>query len=93
VRDERVSGAETAHSAGGLLTAAEAAEVMRCHEKTVRRMIRRGELPAVFFAGRYLIAPDDLPTAPRLRLAPPPPRRSAPRGVVSAAFREIDEAA
>jgi excisionase family DNA binding protein len=88
-----VSRAETARPAAELLTAAEAAEVMRCHEKTVRRMINRGELPAVLVASRYLIAVEDLPTVPRLRPAPPLRRRSGVRGVVSAAFRALDDEA
>ena len=37
------------------ITAREAAQVMRCHEKTVRRLILRGELPGRLVAGKYLI--------------------------------------
>lgn len=74
------------------LTTAEAAEALRCHEKTVRRMIGRGELRATLVAGRYLIAPEDLPTAAPPRPAPPRRRPGPPRGVASAAVREIEAA-
>lgn len=74
------------------LTAAEASERMRCHEKTVRRMIRRGELPAVFVAGRWLIAEDDLPH--RGRPQPVPPRRlpGPAAGPVTELVRQMDAA-
>ena len=62
---------------GDLLTTAEAAAALRCHEKTVRRMIGRGEIDAHFVAGRWLIARGALPT--ELPIRPPPPRRR-PRG-------------
>ena len=55
------------------LTVPEVAAIYRCHEKTVRRMIRRGELPATFVAGRWLIDRDDTHRPERAR--PLPPRR------------------
>lgn len=60
------------------LTAQEAAAQLRCHERTIRRMIGDGRLPAMLIGGRYLIDPDDLPTpAPLLvdEFAPVPRRR------------------
>lgn len=64
-----------------LLTAAEAAVILRCHEKTVRRLIGRGELRAELVAGRWLIRPEDLPTR-RARRDPVgvAPARVLPRG-------------
>ena len=35
----------------------EVAAQLRCHERTVRRMIARGELAAILVAGRYLRQP------------------------------------
>lgn len=57
-----------------LLTAQEAAAHLRCHEKTVRRMILAGKLRATRVAGRYLIDPADLPTTLTPRPAPPAPK-------------------
>lgn len=74
------------------LTTVEAAERLRCHEKTVRRMIRRGELPAEYVAGRYLIRAEDLPTAPRPRPLPPVRRPGPSRGVATDAVREMEAA-
>ena len=50
-------------TAGGRLTVAEAALLMRCSEVTVRRMIASGQLSAARLAGKWLIAPSALPTA------------------------------
>ena len=57
------------------LTAQEAADEMGVHEKTVRRMILRGELPAVRVGRGYKILRDHLPTE-QLRRAR---RRYVPR--------------
>jgi excisionase family DNA binding protein len=75
-----------------LLTAAEAAAELRCHEKTVRRMIGRGEIEARLVAGRWLIARAALPTERPLPAAPPrhPPRR--PGGHFAEIAREMDAA-
>lgn len=51
-----------------LLTAAEAAVEMRCHERTVRRSIGRGELPARLVAGRWMITASELPTRKSISL-------------------------
>jgi len=75
-----------------LLTTAEAAAALRCHEKTVRRMIGRGEIDARFVAGRWLIARGALPT--ELPMRPPRPRRH-PRtrgGQFAEIAREMDAA-
>src|SRR5215211_5895592 len=42
------------------LSAREAAAVIGVSERTVRRAIARGELPATMYAGTYRIAPDAL---------------------------------
>ena len=74
------------------LTAAEAALELRCNEKTVRKMIGRGEIPAVMVAGRWLIRPEDLPTRmPARRLPPPRPRKTYGDGIASQAARELEE--
>lgn len=54
------------------LTIQEVAAELRCSTKTVRRAIHRGDLPAVMFAGRWLIPADALPTYT------PPPRHTPP---------------
>ena len=73
-----------------LLTVPEAAAALRCHTETVLRAIRRGEIDATLFGGRYLIDPADLPTAPRARPLPPRRRPGKPAGPVSAAVRQMD---
>ena len=79
------------------LTTAETAAELRCHEKTVRRMIGRGELAATCDAGRYLIDPDDLPTAPLRAGVPRMPRgpRSSrrPVGLARQIVREMEATA
>ena len=75
-----------------LLTTREAAELLRCHEKTVRRMIGRGEIRGVFIAGKWLIAEDALPTSLPPRPAPPL-RRPGQLGEASALARRIAGAA
>lgn len=75
-----------------VLTALEAAAEMRCNEKTVRRMIGRGEVRARLVAGRWLIRPEDLPTRLPPRKPPPPrPRKVHGEGVAAQAVRELEE--
>jgi non-specific serine/threonine protein kinase len=77
--DDAVSGAADTWP----LSAREAAQRLGVSERTVRRAIGRGELPAVLRAGVYRIAPDDLaqfrarrqlPAPPGARTRPDPPR-------------------
>ena len=65
------------------LSAREAAQSLGVSERTVRRAIARGELPAALRAGVYRIAPDDLarfrarrqlPAPPSAQTRPDPPR-------------------
>lgn len=70
------------------LTTHEAAEMLRCHEKTVRRMILRGEIEADLVAGRYLIAEDALPVGRQRAVSVPPPRPRAPLGRFAAMVDE-----
>ncbi|HET7094267.1 MAG TPA: helix-turn-helix domain-containing protein, partial [Thermomicrobiales bacterium] len=61
------------------LTAWEAAAQLGVHERTVRRAIARGALPATKHAGVYRIAPEDLggfraASAPGQESEPPVPR-------------------
>jgi excisionase family DNA binding protein len=58
------------------LTAREAAAKLGVHERTIRRAIDRGELPAAKHAGIFRIAPTDLA---RYRASRPRPARSPPR--------------
>ena len=53
-------GPRTGRGPPGALTARAAAESLGVHERTIRRAIARGELPASKQAGSYQIAPDDL---------------------------------
>lgn len=75
-----------------LLTTAEAAAMLRCHEKTVRRMIGRGEIDAHFVASRWLIAPEALPTALPVRPPPARPSHRRPGGHFAEIAREMDAA-
>ena len=75
-----------------LLTAAEVAATLRCHEKTVRRMIGRGEIDAYFVAGRWLIARGALPTELPRRPPPHRPRPRRPGGHFAEIAREMDAA-
>lgn len=67
----------------GDLTVQELAIQWRCKPATVRELIRKGDLPATFIAGRWLIAPADAETyrKARMNVAPTKPqirrRRSA----------------
>jgi excisionase family DNA binding protein len=63
----------------GALSAHEAAVALSVSERTIRRAIARGELPAAKQAGVYRIAPADLALyQPRRRIASPPPHRLIP---------------
>lgn len=56
------------------LTAKEAASILRVHERTIARMIRRGQLRGRFFAGKWLLDEREVLDGPAP--APPPkPRR------------------
>ena len=56
-------------------TVKQAAQVMGCHEATIRRMIGRGELPATKVGSTYRIRPSDLePTS-----MPAPERKATSR--------------
>lgn len=71
------------------LTVPEVAAILRCHEKTVRRMIRRGEFRAEYVAGRWLVRECDLPGfMPPRRPGPGRPRRQE-EGVTMAAARAL----
>lgn len=80
-----------------LLTTQEAADAMRIHEKTVRRMILRGELPAARVGRSYRIRATDLPLEPVRLEAPMQAPRSRPvregkPGRFSQIAREMDAA-
>lgn len=72
-----------------MLTARDVADLLRCHEKTVRRMINNGDIPARMIAGKWLIHPDD--AVPPAATTPPPERRWTPTqpGPISQAARDI----
>lgn len=75
------------------LSAREAAQSLGVSERTVRRAIARGELPADLRAGVYRIAPDDLARFRARRRLPAPPgaqTRPDPRRLV-ALPRRVDE--
>jgi len=74
------------------LTTAEAAAELRCHEKTVRRMIGRGEIEARLVAGRWLISREALPTGRPPRPPPRRPRSRRPGGHFAEIAREMDAA-
>lgn len=75
-----------------LLTTAEAAVLLRCHPETVLRAIRRGQIPAVRFGGRYLIEHDDLPRALAPQRQRGGRRRGPSHGPISAAVRQMESA-
>lgn len=74
------------------LTADEVARTLRCTRKTVQRMIRRGDLKAVMVAGRWLVAPADLPTAGARATAPRRTRQAPPSGSLRAIAERMDAA-
>ncbi len=43
-----------------LLKLSDVADILACHEMTVRRMVKRGTLPAFLAGGRYRIRKQDL---------------------------------
>ena len=53
-------------------TAREAAEILRCHERTVRRRIGDGTIKATVVASKYLILGREIDAA----LNPPAPKRT-----------------
>lgn len=78
-----------------LLTTQEAAEVMRVHEKTVRRMILRGELRAYRVGRHYRIKAEDVLVVPvkvAERSTVPRPRAPRPLGRFAQIAREMDAA-
>lgn len=81
---------ENARLLGDWLTVREAADELRLHEKTVRRMIGRGEIVARKVGKSWRIHRDELPTAPRQRQPGPGrrPRRVSPDSA-SAAARQV----
>jgi len=82
--DERMMNRTASHGVSGAadtwpLSAREAAQLLGLSERTVRRAIARGELPAARRAGVYRIAPDDLARYQARRDLPIPPARSPSR--------------
>jgi non-specific serine/threonine protein kinase len=77
--DERTPDTGQAAGAGRFLSAREAAALLGVTERTVRRAIGRGELPATKRAGVYRIAPDDLAQYRTQRRVPIPPATSPSR--------------
>ena len=86
--DERATDGTGGTASGGVsgaadtwpLSAREAATVLGVHERTIRRAVARGDLPATKHAGQYRIAPADLEryrTARRLPTPLPTPFRRA----------------
>jgi excisionase family DNA binding protein len=77
---------------GPYLTVAECAALLAVDHKTVRRLIERGELPALRVGRALRISPDDLsalayqPPEGRSTLAPARPRQ--PRGRFAQLARE-----
>ena len=71
-----------------MLTAAQAAERLQLHEKTIRRMLLRGELRGVMVAGRWRIPEESLPSAAPARPLPPP-RPAARLGEMGTLARQV----
>src|SRR5438093_6769910 len=91
--DERTKGRAGDNDVSGLpdsgpLTAREAAAVLGLNERTVRRAIDRGELPATKRAGSFHIAPEDL-----ARYRSSFPLRISTRTEVKAGLRILPSAA
>lgn len=75
------------------LTVPEAAERLRCHERTVRRAIALGRIPALWFGGKWLIEEADLPAALPARRKPPVKQRTAARhDSATSLVRDMDDA-
>lgn len=69
-----------------LLTAREAAQMLRCNERTIRRKIGDGQLAGVMAAGRWLVPREAIDT-----YLAPPPRRPQPTDDFSALAAELLE--
>lgn len=69
-------------------TVKQAAQVMGCHEATIRRMIARGDLPATRAGSRWRIRPSDLEPTTVDPVEREPKQREA-RGYFSRLVREL----
>lgn len=74
-----------------LLTADEAGERLRCSGRTIRRMIRAGELAAVRVGRRWLVDESDLPRPRRLAGDEITPRPRAPRRERGGRFARLED--
>jgi non-specific serine/threonine protein kinase len=71
--------ADSGQAAGAVLSARQAAAALGVHERTIRRAIARGALPAAKHSGVYQIAPSNLARFQSRRASPAPPAtRSRP---------------
>lgn len=73
------------------LTTTEAADVLRCSTKTIRRMVQAGELLAMQHRGKWLIEANSLPSpdGPRRLPAPRASKYGGP-GTMVAIAREVN---
>jgi len=73
----------------GLLTALDAATAVGVHERTIRRAIERGELPALKISGVFRIAPQAIALWRAGRIASSARQRAAPPGMDRPAAVEL----
>lgn len=74
------------------LTVAEVASILRCHEKTVRRRLNRGDIRGTWDGSRWLVHERDVPGAlpPRRRPTSAPRRHPHEEGVAAQAVRDLE---
>lgn len=74
------------------ITAREAAAVLRCNERTVRRMVQRGDIPGAVVAGKVLVLRTDLPDVLPTARPTPPARKMRVDGTARKALQDLRRA-
>lgn len=70
-------------------TVKQAADVMGCHEATIRRMIQRGDLPATRVGSRWRVRPSDLEPTTIEKAESAPAKKREPAGLFARLAREL----
>lgn len=79
-------------STSPLITAREAADILRCNERTVRRMVQRGDIPGIVVAGKVLVPRAELPDVLPPSRPDPPARKMRVDGTARKALQDLRRA-
>lgn len=74
------------------LTAREAAAVLRCNERTIRRMVQRGDITGSMVAGKVLVLRASLPDVLPAARPNPPARKMRVDGTARKALQDLRRA-